>query len=165
VRAALANDGEMVRAPVYVAMITDQTVPITTTNSIAPSVCPNHNSAKGIQQTLGSAAGQRMGDQRLNMSDVGKMADPRRDLFRGRGAAGREQRGDPEQEEPVAHAFSVDCVGAMGSGDCRRGRPGRQPDFVANRGQDTNANQLGRGDEHLTAIDPFVSDPKDSRAR
>ena len=44
----------MVRAPVLVAMSTDQTVPMTTTNSIALSVWPNHSSASGTQQTLGS---------------------------------------------------------------------------------------------------------------
>src|SRR5260370_19772207 len=43
----------MVRAPVSVAMTTDQTVPINTTNSIAPSLWPNQSSANGIQQTLG----------------------------------------------------------------------------------------------------------------
>ncbi len=41
------------RAPWSVAMITDQTVPMTTTNSMAPSVCPNHSSASGTQHTLG----------------------------------------------------------------------------------------------------------------
>ncbi len=33
--------------------MTDQVVPMTTTNSMAPSVWPNHSSASGTQQTLG----------------------------------------------------------------------------------------------------------------
>jgi hypothetical protein len=35
-------------------MTTEPTVPMITTKSIAASVCPNHKSASGIQQTLGS---------------------------------------------------------------------------------------------------------------
>ena len=54
VRAARAKIGGIVRAPLSVAMITDQSVPMTTTNSIALSVCPNQSSASGTQQTLGS---------------------------------------------------------------------------------------------------------------
>src|SRR5256885_11554904 len=33
--------------------MTDQTVPMITTNNIAPSVCPNQSNASGTQQTLG----------------------------------------------------------------------------------------------------------------
>jgi hypothetical protein len=36
-----------------VAVITDHTVPMMTTNSIAPSVWPNQISASGTQHTLG----------------------------------------------------------------------------------------------------------------
>src|SRR5205823_8911192 len=46
--------GGIVRTPVSVAITTDQTVPMITTNNIAPSVCPNQSSASGTQQTLGS---------------------------------------------------------------------------------------------------------------
>src|SRR5205814_9450452 len=45
--------GGIVRTPVSVAITTDQTVPMITTNNIAPSVWPNHSSASGTQQTLG----------------------------------------------------------------------------------------------------------------
>ena len=45
--------GGMLRAPWSVAMTTDQTVPITTTNSIAVSVWPNQTKARGTQHTLG----------------------------------------------------------------------------------------------------------------
>src|SRR2546430_8152582 len=44
----------MVRTPVSVAITTDQTVPIITTNNIAPSVWPNQSKASGTQQTLGN---------------------------------------------------------------------------------------------------------------
>src|SRR3984893_10653034 len=44
----------MVRTPVSVAITTDQTVPMITTNNIAPSVCPNQSNASGTQQTLGN---------------------------------------------------------------------------------------------------------------
>ena len=44
----------MLRAPLSVAMSTDQSVPMMTTNSIAPSVWPNQSSASGTQHTLGS---------------------------------------------------------------------------------------------------------------
>src|SRR5438094_3282486 len=54
VRAARAKIGEIVRTPVSVAITTDQTVPMITTKSIAPSVCPNHSNARGTQQTLGN---------------------------------------------------------------------------------------------------------------
>jgi len=40
--------------PLSVARRIDHTVPITVTNSIAPSVWPNQSSASGTQQTLGS---------------------------------------------------------------------------------------------------------------
>ncbi|MCY1245743.1 hypothetical protein D9M72_589120 [compost metagenome] len=36
-----------------VAIITDHTVPMTTTKSIVLSVCPNQRTAKGTQHTLG----------------------------------------------------------------------------------------------------------------
>src|SRR5436305_9910360 len=54
VRAARAKIGGIVRTPVSVAITTDQTVPMITTNNIAPSVCPNQSNASGTQQTLGS---------------------------------------------------------------------------------------------------------------
>src|SRR5207302_2725630 len=54
VLAARAKIGEIVRTPVSVAITTDQTVPMITTNNIAPSVCPNQSNASGTQQTLGS---------------------------------------------------------------------------------------------------------------
>ena len=53
VRAARAKMGGMLRTPVSVAMTTDQTVPMMTTNNIALSVWPNQSKARGIQQTLG----------------------------------------------------------------------------------------------------------------
>src|SRR5213079_1782769 len=51
--AARAKIGGMFRTPVSVAITTDQTVPMTTTKSIALSVWPNQGKASGIQQTLG----------------------------------------------------------------------------------------------------------------
>ena len=54
VRAARAKIGGTLPTPLSVAMITDQSVPMTTTKSIAVSVCPNQSSASGTQQTLGS---------------------------------------------------------------------------------------------------------------
>src|SRR3954468_16283886 len=53
VLAARAKMGGMFRTPVSVAITTDQTVPITTTKSIALSVWPNQSKASGIQHTLG----------------------------------------------------------------------------------------------------------------
>ena len=41
--------------PLAVARITDHSVPMITTNSMAPSVWPNHRVASGTQHTLGSA--------------------------------------------------------------------------------------------------------------
>src|SRR5436305_12339085 len=49
----------MVRTPVSVAITTDQTVPMITTNNIAPSVWPNQSNASGTQQTLGSVCNPR----------------------------------------------------------------------------------------------------------
>src|SRR5205814_6639907 len=59
VRAARAKIGGMVRTPVSVAITTDQTVPMITTNNIAPSVWPNQSNASGTQQTLGSVCKPR----------------------------------------------------------------------------------------------------------
>lgn len=39
--------------PLAVARITDHSVPMITTNSMAPSVWPNHRVASGTQHTLG----------------------------------------------------------------------------------------------------------------
>src|SRR5205809_6044620 len=52
--AARAKIGGILRTPVSVAMTTDQTVPITTTNNMALSVWPNQSNANGTQYTLGS---------------------------------------------------------------------------------------------------------------
>ena len=55
VLAARRYIGGMLVTPCCVARIKDHTVPMTTTNSIADSSCPNHIIASGTQQTLGSA--------------------------------------------------------------------------------------------------------------
>src|SRR5262245_51916849 len=54
VSAAREKIGGTARTPLSVEMTTDQTVPMTTTNSIAISVCPNQSNASGTQHTLGS---------------------------------------------------------------------------------------------------------------
>src|SRR6266513_4830659 len=54
VLAARAKIGGILRTPVSVAITTDQTVPITTTKSMALSVWPNQSNASGTQQTLGN---------------------------------------------------------------------------------------------------------------
>src|SRR5208337_2828903 len=59
VRAARPKIGGTLRTPLSVAMITDQSVPMMTTKSIAVSVCPNQSSASGTQQTLGSVCKPR----------------------------------------------------------------------------------------------------------
>src|SRR5262245_63630654 len=59
--------------PLSVAMMTDQSVPMMTTKSIAASVCPNQRIASGSQQTLGSvckpsASTPSVSSQSLNLA-------------------------------------------------------------------------------------------------
>jgi hypothetical protein len=49
-------------------MMTDHVVPITTTNSIAPSVCPNQSSANGTQHTLGKVCSPSAKDPTVSFS-------------------------------------------------------------------------------------------------
>src|SRR2546423_15378831 len=53
VLAARAKIGGILRTPVSVGITTDQTVPLTTTESMALSVWPNQNKARGNPHPLG----------------------------------------------------------------------------------------------------------------
>src|SRR5258706_14342558 len=74
VRAARGIIGGTLRTPLSVAMITDQSVPMMTTKSIAVSVCPNQSSASGTQQTLG----QRLQAEREHTKCVFAKLEPGR---------------------------------------------------------------------------------------
>src|SRR6266581_3942487 len=70
VRAARAKIGGIVRTPVSVAITTDHTVPMITTNNIAPSVWPNQSNASGTQQTLGNVCKPRASTPIVSSTNV-----------------------------------------------------------------------------------------------
>src|SRR6266403_5201013 len=74
VRAARAKIGGTLRTPLSVAMITDQSVPMMTTKSIAVSVCPNQSSAKRHP----ADARQRLQAEREHTKCIFAKLEPRR---------------------------------------------------------------------------------------